>query len=90
MFDQPNKPVKSFRSKGGITAAVWAKDVERDGTTFTRYSVTLDKRYRDRDGSWQTSSSLFPEDLPRAQLVLGKAFEFICLQTDESEPPVPF
>ncbi len=92
MSDQPNKPVKTFRCKGGITAAVWQNEVERDGKTFTRFSVTLEKRYRDRNhGAWRTSSSMFAEDLPKAQLVLAKAYEFINLQeTDEPEPSEPF
>lgn len=92
MSDQPNKPVKVFRCKGGITAAVWANEVEKDGRTSTRCSITLEKRYRDRnDGAWRTSSSLFAGDLPKAQMVLAKAFDFINFQeTEEPEPPEPF
>jgi len=89
---QPNKPVKTFRCKGGITAAVWQNQVERAGKTSTRFSVTVEKRYRDRnDDTWRTSSSLFAEDLPKVQLVLAKAYEFICLQeTEEPESSDPF
>jgi len=91
MSDQPNKPVKTFRCKGGISAAVWQNQVERAGKTYTRFSVTVQKQYRDRDGNWQTTSSLFEEDIQKVRLILGKVYEYICLQeTEEPEPPEPF
>jgi len=79
-----NSPVKEFRA-GRIKAAVWRNDVERDGQIVVRHSVTMQKRYRDSDGNWKDSSSFFLNDLPRVEMLMRKAFEYIALnKTEES------
>jgi len=46
-----------------------------------RRSVQLQKRYKDKaDGKWKTANTYFPEDLPRIQLALAKAYEWIMTQ----------
>ena len=82
---QHQQPVKEFRA-GAISAAVWRNEIERNGRTITQHSVQLQKRYRDPEsGEWRDSSSLFPNDLPKAQLLLAKAFEYICLKQGEED-----
>lgn len=72
----PNLPVKKFRA-GAITATVWnnqAKDGENEYKT-----ISFERGYKDKDGVWKTTNSLRVNDLPRAALVLQKAYEFIAL-----------
>jgi hypothetical protein len=75
--------VKSFRA-GGVELAVWRNETERNGEVVVSYSVTAEKRYRDRENNWRSSDCYFANDLPRLRLLLDKAFEFIVLK--ESEP----
>ena len=77
-----NRPVKDFRS-GGVVAAIWRHDTEQDGRTIVNNSVTIGKRYRDKDGIWQDSSSFFVGDLPRLELVIRKAYEYLALREAE-------
>jgi hypothetical protein len=74
-----NAPLKKFRA-GAIIATVWsnqAKDGEGEYKT-----VSLERGYKDKEGVWKYTSSLRAADLPRASLVLQKAFEYLAL----SEP----
>lgn len=82
-----NKPVKRFQV-GRITASVW-RNVRRmdSGEDAAMFSVTLDKRYQDRDGNWQGSSSLHVNEIPRAVFVLNKAYEFVAMK-DGSEKDI--
>ncbi len=71
-----NRPLKKFRA-GPVVATVWnnhAKDGEGEYKT-----VSFERGYKDKDGAWKTTSTLRVHDLPRASLVLRKAYEFIAL-----------
>ena len=82
-----NKPVKRFQL-GRITASIWRNVRKLDsGEDATLFSVTLDKRYRDKDGNWQGSSSLHFNEIPRAIFVLNKAYEFLAMK-DSSEDEI--
>ena len=71
-------PVRTYRA-GGVSAAVWRNESEKDGRTVVAYSVRFQKRFRKND-EWQNSDYYFPEDLPKLQLVAAKAFEFVSLK----------
>jgi hypothetical protein len=62
---------------GKCTAAVFSKEVTRGDKTFRVHSVAFQKRYLDKNGEWQTSSYLDVNDLPKATLVLSKAFDYL-------------
>ena len=71
---------------GNIKAAVWQNEVERDGSTVIRHSVTFQKRYCDKaSGDWKTSTSYFPDDIPRIRLVLREAYAFIVLKEEPTD-----
>ena len=76
------QPIKKIQS-GTIQAAVWRNN-SKEGNEF--FSVSLDKRYKDAKGEWQSSSSFKPNDLPKAVLVLQKAYEFIALHDSTPAP----
>lgn len=76
----PQRPEKEFRA-GTITAAIWRHENERDGQTVIARTIRLQKRYKDRDTqTWQDSEFLFPEDLPKVELVVRAAYEYIMLK----------
>lgn len=72
-------PVKKFRV-GAVSCAVWQND-GKEGTKF--FSVTMDRRYKDKEGNWKSTNSLGVNDLPKAILVLQKAFEFALLKESQ-------
>ena len=80
-----NAPVKEFRA-GTIRAAIWRQKDGKDGSETARHTVKIEKRFRDKDGVWRSTSCLFADDLPRIVLVATKAFEYIKLRSsDESK-----
>lgn len=76
-----SSPVKKF-SVGGVQAAVWENE-GKEGNTY--YSVSFDRRYKDNNDEWKSTTSLKANDLPKAILALQKAYEFISLKEMESE-----
>jgi hypothetical protein len=74
-------PEVAFKS-AGVSAAVWRKEFEQDGRTVVQFHVRVEKRYKDRDGNWQSSDYFFPSELPRLELVVRKAFEYVALKQD--------
>lgn len=85
--NQNNKPQKKF-SAGGISAAIWSNHIVVEGEERELQTVSLERSYKDKDGSWRTSHSLRISDLPKAQIVLQKAFEHLVLRTQEQGLPV--
>ena len=78
-------PIKEFTAGRGIKAAIWRHDAQQDGRTFPRYTVRVQKSYRDKSGTWQTTEYYDREDLPHVTLVTNKAFEFISLKESDDE-----
>jgi len=78
-----NVPEKKF-STGAISATIWKNNgtSKRTGEPVEFRTVTLQRRYTDKDGKWQTSSNLRVNDLPKAALVLNKAYEYVVLKQD--------
>ncbi|MBW3019795.1 hypothetical protein KY334_00730 [Candidatus Woesearchaeota archaeon] len=77
-----NKIEKKF-STGAISAVVWnneAKDSEGKSTEFK--TISIDRRYQDKDGNWKSTSNLRVNDLPKVVLVANKAFEYLSLKED--------
>ena len=72
-------PVKKF-SAGGVQVAVWQNE-GKEGSSF--YTVSFDKRYKDKNDEWKSSSSLKTSDLPKAILALQKAYEYMALKEPE-------
>ncbi len=78
-----NQPEKKFRS-GAICATVWNNQTEKDGKVIEYRTVSFDRNYQDKNNEWQTTNSLRVNDLPRAALVLQKAYEYIALKPEEA------
>jgi len=76
-----NKPEKKF-STGVISATVWKNNgvSKQTGQTTEFKTITLQRRYTDKDGKWQSTNSMRINDLPKASLVLQKAYEYLVLK----------
>lgn len=76
-----NLPEKKFRA-GAISATVWRNKIKKkDGTEAEVRSITFQRSYKDKDDEWKNSSSMRTMDLPKAALVLNKAYEYIMLNS---------
>ena len=67
-------PEKKFRA-GAVAATIWRNESAK-GSYAT---VNLDRNYKDGD-QWKSTGSLRINDLPKAVLVLNKAYEYILSQ----------
>ena len=78
--NQPQRPAESFRA-GGVKATIWENST-KDGNSY--YSVTLTRSYKDGD-DWKETNSYYRDDLPKVELVMRKAFEFVHMEADRHQ-----
>ena len=72
-----NAPEKKYKA-GPVTATIWKNEATRkDGTKGEFFTVQIDRNYKDKEGNWKSTNSMRVNDLPRAVLVLNKAYEFL-------------
>ena len=85
-MEEKNQPEKKF-STGAISATVWKNiGVGKDGKPFESHSVSLQRRYKDKTGQWQSTNSLRLNDLPKVALVIGEAYRYLVLNGLADEP----
>ena len=78
-----NKPVQTYKA-GNISASVWENQIRnKDGTNGTYHTVSLARSYQDKQGAWQTTTNLRVGDLPKAELVLKKSYEFLVMKQQD-------
>lgn len=76
-------PIKSFKS-GALQVAIWENETLSDtGQVQSFRTVTFDKRYKDKNGEWKSSNNLRANDLPKAALILNKAYEYLILTGED-------
>ncbi|MEM3154631.1 MAG: hypothetical protein QW165_03655 [Candidatus Woesearchaeota archaeon] len=84
-MEEKNQPEKKF-STGAISATVWKNTgVDKNGKPFESHSVSLQRRYKDKTGQWQTTNSLRLNDLPKVALVVEEAYKYLVLNGHTNE-----
>jgi len=76
------KPEKSFKC-GGCEAAVFENEVIKGGKTIAIKKVAFQKRYKNANGEWDSTHSLDINEIPKAILVLNKAYEYLVARNDD-------
>jgi len=74
------KPEQKFQA-GGIEASIFENEIQHNGKKINIKKVAFQKRYKSDQG-WKTTYSLDINDIPKAILVLSKAYEFLILNAD--------
>ena len=75
-----NVPEKKF-STGGLNATVWQNQGKnKEGLDVSYRTVTFQRRYKDKNGEWKSTSTLRINDLPKASLILEKAYEYLVMK----------
>jgi hypothetical protein len=70
------RPLMRFRA-GTISCAVWGNEITTNGRPVQLLKVTVERRYMDAAGKWQSSRSFGRNEIPLVIYCLEKAFEFI-------------
>lgn len=83
-----NLPEKKFRA-GAISATVWRNTItKKDGSPADIMTVSFDRRYKDKETEeWKSTKSLRSSDLPKAVVVLNKAYEYLVLNSQGDLAP---
>jgi len=82
---ETKRPEKNFAA-GGVRLAVWKNTAKaNDGQKTEYYTVKLERRYKDQNGDWQSTAALNVNDVPKARLLLEKAYEHLVLKSDEEK-----
>ena len=68
--------MKSFAA-GGVRAAIWENEIQANGSAKIVLKAPVERRYKDRNGTWKSSQSFSRNKIPLAVYCLEKAFEAI-------------
>ena len=76
-MEAKNKPNKKFKA-GAVSAIVWANEMlDKQGKSFSVYTVAFERNYKDRDGNWKSTNSMRVNDIPKLRLVAQEAYEYL-------------
>lgn len=64
-------------SAGSVTAALWENEINIGGQPKTVLKASVARRYKDRDGTWKSTTSFSRNEIPLAIYCLQKAYEKI-------------
>ncbi|MEM4263916.1 MAG: hypothetical protein QW666_03425 [Candidatus Woesearchaeota archaeon] len=78
---EKNTPQRKFKA-GGVSATIW-QNINKDGKAFS--TVSFERGYKDKSGNWKSTNYLGVSDLPKAMVVLSKAYEFLALKQTTKE-----
>jgi hypothetical protein len=70
------KPVAKFKA-GQVSSALWENEITVNGRKVTMLKASVQRRYKDKDGQWKSSSSFSRNEIPMAIYCLQKAFDKI-------------
>lgn len=76
-MQEGNSPERRFVA-GSVVATVWLNRKKEELETFR--TISLARNYKDKDGKWQSTNSFRINDLPKAAMVLNKAYEYLTLK----------
>lgn len=74
MPESNKRPPDESYMAGCCEAAIWKEEKQEDGRTVVRHRIHVQKRYKDKEGNWQSSGAyLFPEELGDLERVVRLA-----------------
>lgn len=82
---ESKQPEKKF-SSGAISATIWKNEgigKNQEKTNF--YTISLDRRFQDKEKNWKSTNSFRINDLPKAALLMNKAYEYLVLKEEDSK-----
>ena len=88
-MDTKNTPEKKFRA-GAVSATVWLNQGQnkKTGEISNFRTISLQRGYKDNNDQWQNTGNMRVNDLPRAALMLEKAFEYMNMKQSDNNHTV--
>ena len=80
-------PVKKWKA-GQVSCALWNNDIKVDGRSVSMLKATIERRYKDKDDQWKSSTSFSRNEIPLVVYCLGKAFGAMLEKDSDQEPKV--
>ncbi len=81
---EKNMPEIKFRA-GAVAATVWSNTGQsKKGEEVSFNTISLERSYKDKNDEWKNTSSMRVNDLPKAALVLKKAYEYLVLNQQQT------
>ena len=81
------RPLMRFKA-GAIECAVWENSTTQDGRPAPLLKATIERRYRDRNGRWQSTTSFTRNEIALARHLLQQAFAWIIeFERDQRSEP---
>ena len=81
---ETQKPVAKFRA-GQVTCALWQNEAVMNGGKVNILRATVERRYKDRDGTWKSSGSFGRNEIPQAVYCLLMAYAAMMGEGSEEE-----
>jgi hypothetical protein len=78
------KPIRKFTA-GTVTCSLWENMITIEGESRAMLKATLERRYKDRNGEWNSSNSYSRNEIPLAIYALQKAFEAMLEEAPEEQ-----
>ena len=75
------KPLYAYKTSG-ISAAIWENNVTIKGKTVSIQKATVQRRYKNKSGEWQSTQSFGRSDLPVVIHCLQKIYEKMLGESD--------
>ena len=87
--EKNNQPEKRFRA-GAITVTVWRNEVlnQKTGELAVFRTISTQRGYKDKNEQWQNTGNMRVNDLPRLQLLLNKAYEYLVMQSNPNQEEI--
>ena len=77
-------PVKKFGA-GSVSCALWNNDAVVNGNKVQILKASVERRYKDKDGTWKSSGSFSRNEIPLAVFCLLKAFAAMAEENEGEE-----
>ena len=77
-------PVKKF-SADSVSCAIWEYEAIVNGKKASILKAAIDRRYKDKDGTWKSSGSFSRNEIPLAVFCLLKAFAAMVEENEGEE-----
>lgn len=75
-MENKKPPVKKFKA-GAISCSIWENEAMVTGHKVRMLKATIERRYTDQKGNWQSSGSFGRNEIPMVRLCLQRAFEYM-------------
>ena len=79
-------PMKKWNA-GQVSCALWNNEIKVDGRSASMLKASIERRYKDKDDNWKSSTSFSRNEIPLAIYCLQQAFATMIEKPENDEQP---